>query len=122
VPLRDFSLFEYCYRDASNYKSWGFLLLQGPASSADIEDMQRHFDSGSYFIAEQLCIPPLYAELWAFSGGPSIDDHVWHTFNALRPATAQDMEAPVFDTFENFLQKVKAVQVWDETLSPHWGI
>lgn len=122
MPLRDFSLFEYCYRDASNYKSWGALLLQGYASNADIEDLQRHFDSGCYFIAEQLCIPPLYAELWAFSGGPSIDDHVWHTFHALRPATAQEMDAPVFDTFENFLQKVKAVQVWDETLSPHWGV
>ncbi len=120
--MRDFSLFEYRYRDASNYKSWGFLLLQGSASSSDIEDLRRRFDSGSNFIAERLCIPPLYAELWAFSGGPSIDDHVWHTFIALRPATAQDMEAPVFDTVENFLQKVKAVQAWDETLSPHWGI
>ena len=120
--MRDFSVFEYGYRDASNYKSWGFLLLQGAASSADIEELQRHFDSGSYFIAEQLCIPPLYAELWALSGGPTIDDHVWHTFNALRPATAQDMKAPIFDTFENFLQTVQAVQAWDESLSPHWGI
>ncbi|MDI1274925.1 hypothetical protein [Polaromonas sp.] len=120
--MGDFSLFEYCYRDASNYKSWGTLLLQGHASNLDIEDLQRHFDSGCYFIAEQLRIPPLYAELWAFSGGPSIDDHVWHTFHTLRPATAQDMAAPLFDSFENLLQKVKAVQAWDETLSPHWGI
>ena len=120
--MRDFSLFEYLYRDASNYKSWSTLLLQGAASNADIEDLQHHFDSGCYFIAEQLCIPPLYAELWAFSGGPSIDDHVWHTFHELRPATTQDMDALVFETLKNFLQRVKAVQAWDETLSPHWGI
>ncbi|MEO6321988.1 MAG: hypothetical protein ABIR56_14965 [Polaromonas sp.] len=120
--MKDFSVFEYCYRDASNYKSWGVLLLQGSASGADIEDLQRHFDSDSYFIAEQLCIPPLYAELWAFSAGPTIDDHVWHTFNALRPATAQERKAPVFDTMENFLKKIKAVQAWNETLSPHWGL
>lgn len=120
--MKNFSIFEYCYRDASNYKSWGFLLLQGAALSGDMEDLQRHFDSGSYFIAEQLCIPPLYAALWAFSGGPSVDDHVWHTFHALRPATAQEMGAPVFDTVENLLQKIKAVQAWDEKLSPHWDI
>lgn len=120
--MKDFSVFEYCYRDDSNYKSWGFLLLQGSASHTDIEDLKRHFESGDYFIAEQLGIPALYAELWAFSGGPTMDDHVWHTFSALRPAVAEDMQAPVFDTVENFLQRVKAVQVWNATLSPHWGI
>ena len=120
--MKTFSVFEYFYRDASNYKSWGLLLLQGSATPADTEDLQRQFDSGCYFIAEQLGIPPLYAELWAFSGGPTTDDHVWHTFHTLRPAVAEDMEAPVFDTLENLLQRVKAVQIWDETLSPHWGI
>ncbi len=120
--MKDFSVFEYFYRDASNYKAWGILLLQGSASHADLEDLRRHFESGDYFIAEQLGIPPLYAELWAFSSGPTADDHVWHTFSALQPATAQEMKAPVFGTLEYFLQRVKAVQVWDETLSPHWGI
>lgn len=122
MSLKNFSLFEYVYRDASNYKSWGALLLGGAASDADTKDLQRHFDSGGYFIAEQLGIPPLYAELWAFSGGPTIDDHVWHTFHALRPATAKEMKGPVFDTLKNLLKKVKAVQTWDVTLSPHWNI
>lgn len=120
--MKNFSVFEYFYRDASNYKSWRFLLLQGSATPADTEDLQRHLDSNSYFIAEQLRIPPLYEELWAFSSGPTADDHVWHSFSALRPATVQEMKAPVFDTLKNFLQRVKAVEVWDETLSPHWGI
>jgi hypothetical protein len=120
--LRKFSLFEYCYRDASNYKSWGFLLLQGAASNADIEDMVRHFVAGEFFIAEQLGIPPLYAELWAFSGGPTIADHVWHTFSALRSATAQERKAPIFDTVKNLIRKIKAVQRWNESLSPHWDL
>lgn len=120
--LRNFSQFEYCYRDASNYKSWGRLLLQGVASAADVEDLQRHFDSGEFFIAEQLGIPSLYAELWAFSGGPTIDDHVWHTFYGLRPAAATTLDARVFGTVKNFVKKVKAVQAWDLTLSPHWDI
>lgn len=120
--MRNFSQFEYCYRDASNYKSWGSLLLQGATSAADVEDLPRHFDSGEFFIAEQLGIPSLYAELWAFSGGLTIDDHVWHTFYALRPAAVSASDAPVFGTVENFIKKVKAVQAWDVTLSSHWDI
>lgn len=120
--MKNFSVFEYLYRDASNYKSWGFLLLHGSATSADMVALRSHFDAGCYFVAEQLNIPPLYAELWAFSHGPTIDDHVWHTFNALRPATAPEMNAPVFGTLEAFLENVKAVQEWDGTLSPHWNI
>ena len=120
--MKALSVFEYCYRDASNYKSWGFLLLQGAVSSDDIAHLKKHFESGEYFIAEQLGIPPLYAELWAFSNGPTLDDHVWHTFYTLRPAAAEELKAAVFDTVENFLKKVKAVQVWNESLSPHWNL
>lgn len=119
--MTSLSIFEYLYRDASDYKSWGTLLLEGVATEADVADLITQFESGSYFIAEQLGIPPLYSELWAFSGGPTDDDHVWHTFHALRPATAQDMATPVFCTLVEFLQKVNAVKACDETLSPHWS-
>lgn len=118
----DFSVFDYCYRDASNYKAWGSLLLQGLASSSDIEDLLSHLDSGELFIAEQLGIPPLYADLWELSGGPSVDDHVWHTFSELRPATADDIEVQAFGTVENFISKIKAIKTWNQTLSPHWDI
>lgn len=120
--MREFSVFEYFYRDASNYKSWGSLLLCGVVTSVEIEILRSQFDAGCYFIAEQLDIPPLYSELWAFSNGPTDDDHVWHTFHALRPATAQDMEAPVFCSLEALTQKVKSIKTWDGTLSPHWEI
>ena len=120
--MREFSVFEYCYRDASNYESWGFLLMRGVAASVEIEIMHRQFDAGCYFIAEQLDIPPLYSELWAFSNGPTDDDHVWHTFHALRPATAHDMEAPVFCSVEDLTQRVKLIKTWDGKLSPHWEI
>ena len=116
------SVFEYCYRDASNYKSWRYLLLLGGVTNVDVDILRSHFDAGCYFIAEQLCIPPLYSELWAFSNGPTADDHVWHTFHVLRPATTHDLEAPVFCSLQVLIQKVKAITDWDETLSPHWGI
>ena len=116
----EFSVFDYCYRDASNYKAWGSLLLQGACSSSDIEGLRNQLDSGEFFIAEQLGIPPLYAELWALSGGPSVDDHVWHTFYALRSATPEETNAGVFGTVENLLSRIKGVKTWNETLSPHW--
>ena len=115
-----FSIFNYYYRDASNYKVWGSLLLQGLASISDIEELKNSFDSGEFFIAEQVKIPPLYAELWALSGGSSVDDHVWHTFYELRPATDEEINVQVFDTVENLISKIKAVKTWNETLSPYW--
>ena len=118
--MKNFSVFEYLYRDASNYKSWGFLLLQGSATPADIVALRSHFDGGCYFIAEQLHIPPLYAELWAFSHGPTIDDHVWHTFHALRPAAADDLTLPVYGDVEVLIARIRAVSQWNETLSSHW--
>lgn len=120
--MTNFSVFEYLYRDASNYKAWGTLLLKGIASSADIEDLKNSFESGEFFIAEQLGIPPLYAELWEFSNGPSMDDHVRHTFYGLRPATADEIKAQVFDTIENLISKIKTVKTWNEKLSPHWDM
>ena len=116
----EFSVFEYLYRDASNYKAWGTLLLQGACSNADVESLRKQFDSGEFFIAEQLGIPPLYAELWELSSGPTADDHIWHTFYALRPATPEETNVPVFCTVENLTTKIKSVEAWNETLSPHW--
>ena len=40
------SIFEYLYRDASNYKSWGTLILCGSATAADIQILQEKFESG----------------------------------------------------------------------------
>lgn len=120
--MREFSVFEYCYRDASNYKSWGFLLLRGVATSAEIAMLKNRFDAGCYFIAEQLGLPPLYSELWTFSNGPTADDHVWHTFHVLCPATAKDIAKPVFCALKDLVKKVSAIETWDETLSPHWGL
>lgn len=120
--MQKLCVFEYLYRDAANYKAWGTLLLRGTATEPDLEILANHFESGEFFIAEQLGIPPLYDELWEFSNGPSIDDHVWHTFYALRLATKEDIKAPVFDTVKNFISKIKSVENWNQELSPHWNI
>ncbi len=43
--MRECSVFEYYYRDASNYKSWGSLLLCGVVTSAEIEILRSQFDA-----------------------------------------------------------------------------
>jgi hypothetical protein len=115
-----FSVFSYLYRDASNYKAFGLLLLRGTASAADVEMWRQHFESGEFFIAEQLGYPALYAELWAFSNGPTEDDHVWHTFEEIRAATTDDMALPIFETVKSLTKKIRRVEVWNQNLSPHW--
>ena len=120
--MAKFSVFSYLYRDASNYKAFGLLLLKGTASADDVEIWRQHLESGEFFIAEQLGIPALYAELWVFSDGATEDDHVWHTFEELRAATADDLTLPIFDTVESLVKKIESVEVWNEKLSPHWDV
>lgn len=120
--MQQFSIFEYCYRDGANYKAWGSLLLAGATDDSVIEELQSHFEARVFFIAEQLNIPPLYSKLWAFSHGPTPDDHVWHSFHTLRLAEAHEIEGSVFSTVDSFVRAVRAVRVWDQKLSPHWSI
>ena len=87
----NFSIFEYLYRDASNYKAWGKLLLSGTISENDVTTLQRYLDSSEFFIAEQIGIPTLYKELWDLSSGPTKDDHAFHAFYKLRPATDEEI-------------------------------
>lgn len=117
-----FSIFEYLYRDASNYKVWGTLLLEGVANETDLQVLASKFESGELFIAEQLGIPALYADLWEFSNGPTEDDHVWHTFHALRVVTPDDTRAEVFGSVADLVTKFKSVREWNLELSPHWDI
>ena len=117
-----FSIFEYLYRDASNYKVWGTLLLEGVANESDRQVLASKFESSEFFIAEQLGIPALYADLWEFSNGPTEDDHVWHTFHALRAVAPDDTNAEVFGSVADLVVKIKSVKEWDLELSPHWDV
>lgn len=118
--MNESSIFDYLYRDAGNYKAWGSLLLEGRASETDIKALQSCLDSEEFFIAEQVGIPPLYAELWEYSGGPTEDDHVWHTFHELRPASSDESAAQPLCTVSELVARFMSVKQWDEQLSPHW--
>lgn len=118
---KTFSIFEYLYRDASNYKAWGKLLLFGTGTESDVTTLQQYLDCEEFFIAEQVGIPPLYKELWDFSGGPTNDDHAFHSFFELRPATDEEIAAlPVWGELSLLLKSYRRVDhQWSCTLSPN---
>ncbi len=117
--MKGFSIFEYCYRDADNFKSWGQLLLDGVASERDIKSLTDRLESGEFFIAEQVGIPPLYESLWMLSSGPTNADHVWHQFQGLRLASEVEIDTVPHETLDHFLNQFASVKTWDLERSAH---
>ena len=116
-------VFEYLYRDASNYKAWGKILLSGTPSQNDIVALRTRLESGEYFVAEQVGIPALYKELWDLSGGPTSDDHALHEFAALRVASEDEIASlQRFGNLSSLLKAFGAVITWDYSLSPNFDI
>jgi hypothetical protein len=118
---QQYTIFEYLYRDAGNYKSWGRLLLAGRISQGYSETLISHLQTDNLFVAEQVSIPPLYKALWALSGGKTEDDHAFHEFFELRPATSDEMgELAVFTDTDELLSRFRQVgHRWDCLLSPN---
>ena len=116
-----YCVFEYLYRDASNYKAWGGLLLIDIPSPSDIAALKTCLESDIYFVAEQVGIPAVYEELWNLSGGRTSDDHAVHEFVAFRAATANERKNfPLFGEFSSLLKTFQSVSKWDYSLSPNF--
>lgn len=49
-------VFEYLYRDAGNWKTYGTMLLEGDATGAR-EELSACLEWGNNFVAEQVCVP-----------------------------------------------------------------
>ena len=97
-----YTVFEYLYRDAGNYKAWGSLLLAGTVTAEMETAFRELLDSGEFFVAEQVGVPRLDRELWKLSGGPTEDDHGFHEFHGFRSATGEDLKEPVWGSVEGF--------------------
>ena len=121
MGVKRFCVFEYLYRDADNFKAWGALLLKGVLTDTQVAEMRSKFESEEFFIAEQIGVPPLYEELWAYSGGLTQSDHPWHEFFAVRPAEANDLATGTpWGSASILFNAVTKVGVWREKLSPCW--
>jgi len=68
------TVFNYLYRDGSNYKQWGSVVFAGTITDALTERFTRSLDSGEFFIADQLRIREVFPETWPIYA----DDHCWH--------------------------------------------
>ncbi len=112
-----FSVFEYLYRDAGNWKAWGQLLLAGPPNESEISLLCASLESEKFFIAEQFGIPTLFQKLWVQSGGPTQDDHPWHEFAGVRLASPAEInDGAIWGTMQSLIQRAKALAAWDQSI------
>ncbi len=114
------TVFEYMYRDAANYKTSGQCLLEGQCDDALNESIRTCCEVWNQFVAEQVGVPVLYADLYKENGGPTADDMAFHEFEMLRPATLKDLASQqVWGSLDDLVARFRAVKYWDCTLSPH---
>lgn len=74
---------EYLYRDASNYKQYGSVVLEGALS---VEAIRHLLIDGEYFIPSQTGLPDLQQKFGAQGFAyPTEDDHAWHEVISIRP-------------------------------------
>ena len=117
-----YSVFEYLYRDADNFKAFGQLLLFGKIADEYIGGLKTSLDYGEYFVAEQVNIPRLYSQLWKYSNGPTLADHAYHEFLSLRPATKKEvLSLNLWGETPHLLEafRLASQQSWDCYLSVH---
>ncbi|HET6632308.1 MAG TPA: hypothetical protein VFG73_06320 [Rhodanobacteraceae bacterium] len=119
MTAKDYCVFVYMYRDAANYKAGGQLVLEGSYTEAAEAAIRQRCDSWDHFVAEQVGVPALYAELYKYSGGPTIDDIAFHEFQHLRAATADDLATEPWGTLDELVARFCAVKSWNCRLSPH---
>jgi len=103
-----FTVVEYLYRDAGNYKTRGTILVAGSFSNDEINLVQNCLYDREFFIPEEVCLPPLQHQLWDIYG-ENDDDHEWHSVEKIRPATQRDMTLPIWGTKEVLLHNFKSV-------------
>ena len=113
--------FDYMYRDGGNFKAFGSVFLNGSVSDADQTLVRSRLSSGEFFIAEQVGVPPLYAQLYRWSDGPTDSDHTWHEFVGFRRLSEPPCDTPSLRAAD-FVAKFASAGDWDETLSPHFWL
>lgn len=115
------TVFIYQYRDASNYKAGGMLLLHGDCGGVEGDLIRGACDAHTYFVAEQVGVPALCDQLYAFSDGPTDDDHAFHEYQGLRQATPEEISTlPLSGSLRKLTCRfLKVDGPWDCSLSPN---
>jgi len=110
--------FEYLYRDASNYKSWGSVVFADPISDDIRMRLISALESGEFFIARQVRIAQVFLNGWPLDQ----DDHCWHEFFSVEP-TDEPANDPHGRTIDQFVDEVKqaAKEGWMVVSPRHQG-
>lgn len=118
------------YRDASNYKAWGSITLDGEITAEQIAELRAALADGDSYVPAQIGLPHLAGEEWP--GSSYEDDHNWHEMLLddieISPAGAAvgrhswrtpDHAGPV----EAFVARVKeaATSGWNPEIGNPWG-
>ncbi|MES1991709.1 MAG: hypothetical protein V4441_12265 [Pseudomonadota bacterium] len=105
------TIFEYLYRDASNYKAHGAVLLSGRLDDAAERKIRDQLSADPYFVASELGVPDLRSELWKYSGGcPNEDDHLWHEFVRFGDANLTDVQTLNFcGSVDDFVARILVI-------------
>jgi hypothetical protein len=100
--------FEYLYRDASNYKWFGKVVVAGRLT---IDDLKKSLIDGEYFIPELVGMRSLTPDI------RNEDDHDWHEIVSLKPSS----QPANFLSAEELALKFKALHLagWPY-LSKEW--
>ena len=114
--MRNFTIFEYLYRDGGNNKAHGDLLLEGEVNQKDEKNLRLLLNGGEWFIAEQVGVPVLCEQLWRHSNGPTEEDHDFHEFFGFRKARVEDVNS--LDSFGRVSDLIKQF----EKINNHWDI
>jgi len=119
--MNNYSIFEYLYRDADNFKVFGEILLLGRVTDDNEDEIRSLLAYEEVFVAEQVGLPVLYPQLWKFSNGPTRADHAFHEFVKLREASETEFESmSLWGSFDALLDRFKDVEhEWNVTLSVH---
>lgn len=113
-------LLDYLYRDASNYKSFGSVQIKGDLSEAERRNLLSCLESGEFFVAEQVGIPPLYGQLARY-GGDGGDDHSWHTLVGFREALTSGERPEATVVGSEILKRFRLARGnWRPEISPNF--
>src|SRR3546814_11413371 len=113
-----FTVFEYMYRDAGNFKTEGRMLLSGMDPEAEAV-IRGCLEWGDQFVAEQVGVPALCEEHWDSVGeDPSDLDHAYHEFVCLRTADRDDRVVTEWGALGTLVAgRPAAAAQWHGTLS-----
>lgn len=108
----------YMYRDESNFKVDGRIVLSGQITPQQVDQLRTSLHQGEQFIPTQVGLPHLgsTAEWPSF---PSDDDHVWHEMNLDDIVTREVMTCvqPVSSVEEFVAAMTTTAGLWDDTVS-----